>query len=98
MQYFGIDLDDLWEGRKSVRAVSSAAAHLPGGGAVGAWFGGELAVSDVVAALWENTHVLAQVNSEKKIKPREMPVGLREEERAREIAVAKARRYRAKRG
>lgn len=98
MQYFGIDLDDLWSGRKSIRAVSSAAAHLPRGGAVGEWLGGEIAISKEVAALWENTHVLAQANSEKKIKPRPMPEGIRDAERKREQALAKARRYRAKRG
>lgn len=98
MQFYGVDLDDLWEGRRSVRAVSNAAAHLPNGGAVGQWYGGEIAVADVVAALWENTHTVAQVQSEKKIKPRALPVGLREEERIRELAMAKARRYRAKRG
>ncbi|KUF05699.1 hypothetical protein AUL38_16015 [Leucobacter sp. G161] len=98
MREYGLDLDDLYSGRKSVRAVSNAAAHLPRGGAVGEWYGGELAVPDQVAAVWENTHVLAQANSEKKIKPRELPVGVREVERTRELALAKARRYRARRG
>lgn len=98
MQFYGVDLDDLWEGRRSVRAVSNAAAHLPKGGAVGQWYGGEIAVADVVAALWENTHTIAQVNSEKKIKPRPLPEGLRDAERKREQALAKARRYRARRG
>lgn len=97
-QFFGVSLSRTLAGDEDLIEVAHYAAHLPAGGAVGQWFGGELAVADTVAAVWENTHVLAQVNSEKKIKPRELPIGLREAERNRDRAMAKARRYRAKRG
>lgn len=63
---------------------------------MGEWFGGELAVTAETASLWELSHILAQVNSKKKIKPRPMPDGVRDAERKREQALAKARRYRAR--
>lgn len=95
-----MDLDDLWTGRRSVRAVANAAAHVPRGGAVGEWFGGHLAVTAEVEASWEISYLLAAVNSKKKVKPRPMPDGVRDTERAsaeraREVEKKRARKARA---
>lgn len=86
----------MWAGKESVREVSDYAANLPRGGSVGEWFGGSLAVSAEVEAVWELTHVLAQVNSKKKIKPRPMPVGVRDEKRKVSLRDARLRHQRNK--
>ena len=96
MRFFNVSLDEMRDGRRSVWSVASCAAHLPRGGAVGEWYGGDLAVTSETAALWELTHVLAQVNSQKKIKPRPMPDGVRDGVRRREIAKTRAQQYREK--
>lgn len=88
----------MYAGRESVQEVAAMAAHLPRGGAVGEWFGGELAVTAETAAVWELSHITAQVNSSKKIKPREFPEGVRERDRKAEFAAAMAAKYRRKRG
>ena len=95
-RFYGIDLDDLYSGRRSVRAVANAAAHFPRGGAVGEWFGGHVAVTAETEAMWELAHILAQVNSKKKIKPRPMPDGVRDAEKKRAHALARAKKYRAR--
>ncbi|WP_156316588.1 hypothetical protein [Leucobacter japonicus] len=74
------------------------AAHLPRGGAVGEWYGGILAVTAETEAVWENTYVLSQVNSKKKLKPRPMPEGIREQKRKSDRAAVMAAKYRRKRG
>ena len=98
MRFYGIDLDDLWEGRRSVRAVANATAHLPRGGAVGEWYGGRLAITPETEAVWENTHVLAQVNSKKKVKPRSMPDGVRKAEEKQRHVKKMAKKYISKHG
>ena len=98
LRFYGLDLDDLWEGRRSVRAVANATAHLPRGGAVGEWYGGRLAVSPETEALWENTHVLAQVNSKKKVKPRSMPEGVSKAQAKQRHVTKMAEKYIAKHG
>ena len=97
MRFYGVDLDDLYQGRRSVRAVANAAAHLPRGGAVGEWFGGAFAVTAEVEALWENSHILAQVNSKKKLKPRKMPEGERKAQQRSDLAARRLRHARLKR-
>ena len=94
--YFGVRLSDVWAGLESVNDVADYAANLPRGGAVGEWFGGRLAVTSEVESLWELSHIVAQVNSEKKLKSREMPEGLRDGVRKREVALDKAKRYKAR--
>ena len=98
MRFYGFSLDDMWAGRRSVWAVANAAAHVPRGGAVGEWFGGPMAVTAEVESLWELTHVLAQVNSKKKIKPRPMPDGVRDQVQKSERAQLMAEKFRRKRG
>lgn len=98
LRFYGVSLDEMWDGLRTVWSVASCAGNMPRGGAVGEWFGGELAVTAETEALWEITYVLAQVNSKKKIKPRPMPDGVRDAVRKREQAMAKARLYRSRRG
>lgn len=86
----------MWAGRESVQEVADYSANLPRGGAVGEWFGGRLAVTGEVESLWELSHILAQVNSQKKLKPRAMPEGVRDSELRRAKALEKALRYKAK--
>lgn len=88
----------MWAGRESIREVSDMAAHVPRGGAVGEWYGGQLAVTAETEAVWENTYVLSQVNSKKKIQPRQMPEGVREQKRKSDRAAVMAAKYRRKRG
>lgn len=97
-RFYGVRLSDLRAGYEDVLEVAHYVAHMPPGGALGAWYGGELAVSPETAAVWENTHVLAQVNSKKKIKPRPMPDGVRDVKRKGDRAVLMAAKYRRKRG
>lgn len=78
--------------------VANCAAHLPRGGAVGEYYGGQLAVTAEVESLWEVSYILAQVNSKKKLKPREMPAGVREQERKAKYAAVMAAKYKRKRG
>ena len=91
LRFYGIDLDDLWSGRRSPRTVANAAAHLPRGGAVGEWVGGPMAVTAEVESTWEVSYVLAQANSKKNVKPREFPKGVREVERTRRERSQRAR-------
>lgn len=84
------------DGRRSVWSVASCAAHVPRGGAVGEWFGGQLAITAETEAAWELTHVLVSVNSKKKVKPRPMPEGVRAVKAKGDRAVAMAEKYRQK--
>lgn len=88
----------MYAGREDVLEVADMAANLPRGGAVGEWFGGALAITGEVEALWELSHILAQVNSKKKVKPRAMPDGVREQVRKRERAAIMAAKFRKKYG
>ena len=96
MRFFNASLDEMRDGRRSVWSIASCAAHLPRGGAVGEWYGGELAISTEAAALWEQTHVLVQVNSKKTVKPRALPEGVRDGQRRRDLARTRAQQYRRK--
>lgn len=79
-----------------MRAVANAAAHLPRGGAVGEWYGGVLAVSAETEALWELTYTVAQVNSQKKLKPRPLPKGIRDvQESEKRKSAAQGKKARA---
>lgn len=73
---------------------------MPRGGAIGEWFGGHLAITAETEASWEISYLLAAVNSKKKVKPRPMPVGVREtqhlhEAKAREVEKKRAGKARA---
>ncbi len=92
-RFFGVSLRDMWAGRISVVEVADCAAHIPRGGAVGEWFGGFYAVTAEVEAVWELSHILAQVNSKKKVKPREMPEGVRDREARAAKAAARAEKW-----
>lgn len=96
IRFYGVSLDDMRSGRRSVWSVASCVANMPRGGAVGEWFGGRLAVTAETEALWELTHVLAQVNSKKRVKPRPMPEGVRDVKARGDRAVAMAEKYRQK--
>lgn len=96
-RFYGVRLSDMYAGNEDVLEVAHMAAHMPSGGAVGEWYGGAIAVSAEVLALWELSHIVAQVNSEKKVKPRAMPEGVRDAEHKRAKALDKAARYKLER-
>lgn len=93
---YGVRLSDLYAGTEDVLEIAHMAAHLPSGGAVGEWFGGELALSVEVAAIRSLEFTTAQSQSPKKLKPPPLPEGVREGVRKREKALGKARRYKAR--
>ena len=95
-RFFGVRLSDMYEGREDVLEVAHYAAHLPSGGAVGEWFGGELALSAEVAAIRALEFTTAQSQSPKKLKKPPLPDGVRDLERKRAKALAKAEKFRAK--
>lgn len=98
LRFYGVSLDEMWDGRRTVWSVASCAGNMPRGGAVGEWYGGGLAVTAETEALWEITYVLAQVNSKKKVKPRPMPKGVREAEIRKKQRDEQHRRWRRKHG
>lgn len=94
----GVTLSGMRAGMIPVLTVANCAAHLPRGGAVGEWVGGAMAITAETEALWEIAHITAQVNSKKKLKPRPMPEGVREQQRKLERRAEQMRRWRAKHG
>lgn len=82
-------------GETDLLELAHYAAHIPRGGAVGEWYGGALAISAEVEALWENTHMLAVVNSEKpkSVKPRKMPEGVKRARQRESATLSKAKQW-----
>lgn len=97
-RFYGVKLSDVRTGKEDVLEVAAYAANLPRGGAVGEWYGGALAITSETEGLWELAYILAQVNSKKRINPREMPKGVREVERKQDRAALMAAKYRRKHG
>lgn len=97
-RFFGVRLSDVWVGKEDVLEVADYAANLPRGGAVGEWYGGGMAITAEVEAMWEANYLLAVAVAEKpkKVKPRKMPEGIRTvEARAAREAKASADKARA---
>lgn len=90
----------MWAGLEDVREVADMAAHLPRGGAVGEWFGGMMAVTAEVEAVWELSYIsaMAATDKPKKVKPRPYPEGVRSQQRKTDYAVSMAEKFRSKHG
>lgn len=90
-----MSLKEALAGETDLFELAHYAAHIPRGGAVGEWYGGELAISAEVEALWENTHVLVAVNSEKpgSVKPRKLPEGVKFARQRELETVSKAKQW-----
>lgn len=103
-RFYGVRLSDMYAGCEGVLEVAAMVAHMPRGGAIGEWFGGALAITAEVEALWEQAYILTVVNSDKpkKVKPRPMPEGVRDREereaKKRAHAVRMAEKYRRRYG
>ena len=83
-------------GLENVAEVAALAAHLPAGGAVAEWFGGQGALTQETAALWELAYITMVVNAEKpgKVKPPKYPEGVRDQQRKADFAAKQAEKYR----
>lgn len=95
-RFYGVSLSAALAGKEDLLEAAHCAAHIPRGGAVGEWYGGQLAITAEVEAAWEIAHVLVSVNSKKKVKPRPMPEGVRAVKAKGDRAVAMAEKYRQK--
>lgn len=78
-RFFGVRLSDMYAGVEDPLEVAHMAAHMPRGGAVGEWYGGQLAITAEVEAIWESNYLLSLpvAKNPKGVKPRPFPDGAR---------------------
>lgn len=97
MRFYQVRLSDVEAGREDALEVANMVAYMPSGGALGGWFGGELALSDEVHALRELTFTVAQVNSKKRLSMPPLPEGAKSQEERLQSIKRNARRFRKRR-
>lgn len=89
----------MWTGREDPLEVAHYVAHMPRGGALGAWIGGESAITGEEDMLrWVEHAVWASQSSKpKQVKPRPYPEGEYERQQRVERIKAGARRFKRRR-
>lgn len=98
-RFYQVRLSDMWLGYEDAREIAAYVQHMPRGGALGAWLGGQMAVSDETDMLRLVEHAIwaSQAEHPNKVKLRDYPEGEAERQRKLEIFRRNARRYKRRR-